>query len=445
MSSRDQFASKIGFILAAAGSAIGLGAIWKFPYMAGTNGGSVFILLFILCTLFIGLPILIGEFMIGRRGQQDPINSFKEQAPGKPWYMIGWLGLIASGIILSFYSVVGGWILSYLYRAITFSLTGQNINFEQLFGDIISNPWEVILAQGAFMLLTLIIVQAGIKGGIEVASKWMMPLLFVFFILLFIRSVTLEGAMEGVKFMFVPDWSYFNGETLLLALGQAFFSLSVGVAAMVTYASYLGRRENIVSSASNVAFMNIAISILAGLVIFPAVFALGYSPNQGPGLVFIMLPAVFEQIPFGSVFLLIFFILLLFATVTSSIALLEVVVAIGIGKKTHARKRAAWIFAAIIFIVGIPSALSYGLLSDITIIEKNIFDFMDFLTSSLLMPIGALLTSLFVGYQYTKDIAREELNTSNMLFKVWYLIVRYLAPIAILIILVNQLYNTFFK
>ena len=444
MSSRDQFASKIGFVLAAAGSAIGLGAIWKFPYMAGTNGGSVFIILFILCTLLIGLPILIGEFMIGRRGQKDPINSFKEQAPNKPWYMIGWLGLVAAGIILSFYSVVGGWILSYIFRAATFSLTGQNANFDQLFGEIISNPWEVILAQGAFMLLTLIIVQAGIKGGIEVASKWMMPLLFIFFILLFIRSITLDGAMEGVKFMFVPDWSFLNGETLLLALGQAFFSLSVGVAAMITYASYLGRRENIVSSATNVAFMNIAISILAGLVIFPAVFALGYSPNQGPGLVFIMLPAVFEQIPFGSVFLLIFFILLLFATVTSSISLLEVVVAIGIGNKTHARKRASWIFAAIIFIVGIPSALSYGVLSDISIIGKNIFDFMDFITSSLMMPIGALLTSLFVGYHYTKDIAKDELQSSTWLFNAWYIIVRYLAPIAILVILINQLYNTFF-
>ena len=175
MSSRDQFASKIGFILAAAGSAIGLGAIWKFPYMAGTNGGSVFILLFILCTIFIGLPILIAEFMIGRRGQKDPINSFKEQAPGKPWYMVGWIGLVAAGLILSFYSVVGGWILSYLWRALTFSLTGKGVDFAALFNDLIANPWEVIIAQAGFMLLTLLIVQAGIKGGIERASKWMMP------------------------------------------------------------------------------------------------------------------------------------------------------------------------------------------------------------------------------------------------------------------------------
>ncbi|WP_413363217.1 sodium-dependent transporter [Lysinibacillus sp. 3P01SB] len=438
MSSRDQFASKIGFVLAAAGSAIGLGAIWKFPYMAGTNGGSVFILLFILCTVVIGLPILIAEFMIGRRGQLDPINSFKSQAPGKPWYMVGWLGLIACGIILSFYSVVGGWILSYLFRAVTLQLTGQGLDFAALFSNIIANPFEVLIAQGAFMLLTLLIVQAGIKGGIEVASKWMMPLLFIFFILLFIRSVTLDGAMEGIKFMFVPDWSYLNIQTLLLALGQAFFSLSVGVSAMITYSSYLSPKENIVSSAGNVAIMNILISILAGLVIFPAVFALDYSPEQGPGLVFVILPAVFEQLPMGGLFLIIFFILILFATVTSAIAMLEVVVAIGIGQKTQGRKRASWIFAAIIFLVGIPSALSYGVMSDFTIMGKNFFDFADYITSSILMPIGALLISLFAGFHYSKKISQQELRSSSLLFTIWITIVRYVAPVAILIILIRS-------
>ncbi|MGN7477579.1 sodium-dependent transporter [Solibacillus silvestris] len=440
MSSRDQFTSKIGFILAAAGSAIGLGAIWKFPYMAGTNGGSVFILLFVLCTVLIGLPILIAEFMIGRRGQKDPITSFKEQAPGKPWYMIGWIGLVACGLILSFYSVVGGWILSYIIRAVSFSLTGQGVNFSNLFSDIISNPWEVLIAQAAFMLLTLVIVQAGIKNGIETASKWMMPLLFIFFILLFIRSITLEGAVEGVKFMFIPDWSYFNGETLILALGQAFFSLSIGVAAMITYASYLSKKEKIVTSAINVASMNIAISLLAGLVIFPAVFALGFSPTEGPGLVFIMIPAVFEQLPFGSFLLLVFFILLLFATVTSSIALLEVVVSIGIREKTAQRKKASWVLAAIIFIIGIPSALSFGMLSDITIFGRSIFDFVDYVTSAVLMPIGAFLTSIFAGYQYSKKISREEMQTSPIVYNIWLFIVRYLAPISIAAIFINKVF-----
>ena len=440
MSSRDQFSSKIGFILAAAGSAIGLGAIWKFPYMAGTNGGSVFILLFILCTVIIGLPILIAEFMIGRRGQKDPITSFKEQASGKPWYMIGWIGLVACGLILSFYSVVGGWILSYIVRAVTLSLTGQGVDFSALFSDIIANPWEVLIAQAAFMLLTLIIVQAGVKKGIEAASKWMMPLLFIFFIILFIRSITLDGAMEGIKFMFIPDWSYFNGETLILALGQAFFSLSIGVAAMITYASYLSKKEKIVTSAINVATMNIAISLLAGLVIFPAVFALGFSPTEGPGLVFIMIPAVFEQLPFGSVLLLVFFILLLFATVTSSIALLEVVVSIGIREKTEKRKRASWIFAAIIFIVGIPSALSFGILSDVSIFDRSIFDFVDYVTSAILMPIGALLTSIFAGYHYSKKISKEEMQTSPVVYNIWLFIVRYLAPISIIAIFINKVF-----
>lgn len=441
MSSRDQFASKIGFILAAAGSAIGLGAIWKFPYMAGTNGGGVFIILFILCTVLIGLPILIAEFMIGRRGQKDPINSFKEQAPGKPWYMVGWLGLAATGLILSFYSVVGGWILSYLFRAVSMGLTGDGVDHAALFTEIISNPIEVLIAQAAFMLITIIIVRAGIKSGIEVASKWMMPVLFIFFILLMIRSVTLDGAIEGIKFMLVPDWSYLNAETLLLALGQAFFSLSVGVAAMITYSSYLSRDVKIVSSATNVAVMNIFISILAGLVIFPAVFALGYSPEQGPGLVFIVIPAVFEQIPFGGLFLIIFFILLLFATITSAIALLEVVVSIGIGKKTKARKRATWIFATLIFIVGIPSALSFGVLSNFTIMGKSIFDFVDYFTSSLMMPIGALLISLFVGFHYSKKISAEEFQSSPLLFKIWLAIVRYIAPIAIVVILIRSVFG----
>jgi neurotransmitter:Na+ symporter, NSS family len=437
LSSRDQFASKIGFILAAAGSAIGLGAIWKFPYMAGTNGGSVFILLFIVCTIFIGLPILIAEFMIGRRGQKDPINSFKEQAPGKPWYLVGWMGMIGGGLILSFYSVVGGWILSYLFRALTFSLAGKELNFADLFATIIANPWEVIIAQGAFIFINIIIVRAGIKGGIEIASKWMMPTLFLFFILLCIRSLTLDGAMEGVKFMFVPDWNYLNFETLLMALGQAFFSLSVGVTCMITYASYLSRKEKIVSSAFNVAWMNILVSLLAGLVIFPAVFALGYTPDQGPGLVFIMIPAVFEQLPFGSILLIIFFILLLFATVTSSISMLEICVSVGIGEKSSIRKKATVWFALIIFVIGIPSALSYGILSDFKILDRTFFDFVDFITSSLMMPIGALFVSLFAGYHYSKKISQAELDSSPFIFKVWFTLIRYVAPIAIIIILIR--------
>jgi len=443
VSSRDQFTSKIGFILAAAGSAIGLGAIWKFPYMAGTNGGSVFILLFILCTFFIGLPVLIAEFMIGRRGQKDAVTSFKEQAPGKPWYLIGWGGMIIAGLILSFYSVVGGWILSYLGRSLTFQLSSNDGYYADLFNNIISSPFEAILVQGLFLLLTIAIVSGGIKGGIEKASTWMMPLLFIFFIVLVIRSLTLDGAMQGVKFMFVPDWSYLNAETFLKALGQAFFSLSVGIAVMITYASYLPKTEKIGNSAINVASMNIIISLLAGLVIFPAVFALGYTPDQGPGLVFIILPAVFEQLPLGGLFLTIFFILLLFATVTSSISMLEIVVAIAIGDKPEKRKKIAWIGGIIIFGFGIPSALSFGILSDVQLLDRSIFDFVDFLTNSVGMPIGALLISIFAGYYYTKDISRKELASSSLMFNIWYLLIRYVSPIAIFLIFIQGILPLF--
>ncbi|MBD7945703.1 MULTISPECIES: sodium-dependent transporter [Psychrobacillus] len=442
MKTRDHFGSKIGFILAAAGSAIGLGAIWKFPYMAGTNGGGVFVLLFILCTLLIGLPILLAEFIIGRKGQADAVTGFKKLAPKKPWFLIGWSGFFFSFIILSFYSVVGGWILSYLFRSITLSLNGSADNFyEDLFNTVISNPWEVLIGQGVFILLTLWIVSGGIKGGIEKASKWMMPLLLIFFVVLAIRSLTLDGAIEGVKFLLIPDWSYFTWETALLALGQAFFSLSVGVSGMITYASYLPKGTNLGNSALSVSLLNIGISIMAGLVIFPAVFALGFSPDAGPGLVFIILPAVFEQIIFGQFFLIIFFILLLFATLTSSISMLEIVVSIGIKSNYDRRKRAAWISGFLIFLVGIPSALSFGVLQDIKILDLSIFDFADFLTSSIGLPLGALFISIFAGFHFSKDDISKEIGSRAVLLNGWRIIVRYAAPVAILIVFIQGVMN----
>ncbi|MET0960696.1 MAG: sodium-dependent transporter [Psychrobacillus psychrotolerans] len=444
MEKRDHFASKIGFILAAAGSAIGLGAIWKFPYMAGTNGGSVFVLLFIISTLLIGLPILLAEFVIGRKGQSDAITTLKKLAPDKKWFLIGWSGFFFSFIILSFYSVVGGWILSYLTRALMFSLDNKGENYYgALFETIIANPWEVLIGQAVFMLLTILIVQGGIEAGIERASRIMMPALLIFFIVLVIRSLTLDGAMEGVKFMFVPDWSYFNAQTMLLALGQAFFSLSVGVAGMMTYASYLPKEQKLGNSAFSVSMLNIGISLMAGLVIFPAVFALGYSPNEGPGLVFIILPAVFEQIPFGAFFMLLFFILMLFATLTSSIAMLETVVSMGIKNAYDKRKRSSWIYGLLIFLVGIPSALSFGVFSDFKILGKTFFDSADFLTNNIGLPLGALMISIFAGYVLKKQETFEELNISSLSFNIWYFIVRYLAPIAIILVFLNAVFSAF--
>lgn len=443
MANRDHFASKIGFVLAAAGSAIGLGAIWKFPYMAGTNGGSVFVLLFIISTMLIGLPILLAEFVIGRKGQADAVTTLKKLAPGKKWSIIGWSGFFFSFIILSFYSVVGGWILSYLTRALFFTLNNSSESYyASLFESIIANPWEVIIGQAVFMFLTVLIVQGGIEGGIERASRIMMPALLIFFIVLVIRSLTLDGAMEGIKFMFVPDWSYLNGKTMLMALGQAFFSLSVGIAGMMTYASYLPKDQKLGNSAVSVSLLNVGISIMAGLVIFPAVFALGYSPNEGPGLAFIILPAVFEQIPFGAFFMLLFFVLLLFATLTSSISMLEIVVSIGIKNEYDKRKRSSWIYGLVIFLVGIPSALSFGVFADVKIFGKTFFDFADFITSSIGLPLGALLISIFAGYVLTKSETFSELNISSVWFNIWHFIVRYLAPVAIILVFINAMLPT---
>ena len=438
MTNRDRFGSKNDFFGRSRPIRSALGAIWKFPYMAGTNGGSVFVILFILCTLLIGLPILLAEFIIGRKGQADAVTSFKKLAPGKPWFLIGWAGFAFSFIILSFYSVVGGWILSYLLRALTFSLNGSKETFfNDLFNKVISNPWEVIIAQAIFILLTILIVSGGIKGGIEKASKWMMPILLIFFVVLAIRSLTLDGASEGVKFLLVPDWSYLTWDTALLALGQAFFSLSVGISGMITYASYLPKETNLSSSALSVSLLNIGISIMAGLVIFPAVFALGFSPDAGPGLAFIIIPAVFDQIIFGQFFLILFFILLLFATLTSSISMLEIVVSIGIKSKYDRRKRAAWKYGFLIFLLGIPSALSFGILSEVHILGMSFFDFADFLTSSIGLPLGALFISLFAGFHFSKSMLIHELRVNDFLLNSWYIIVRFAAPLAILVVFVQ--------
>ncbi|MBM7648493.1 NSS family neurotransmitter:Na+ symporter [Bacillus ectoiniformans] len=443
MNNQEQWSSKIGFILAAAGSAIGLGAIWKFPYMAGTNGGGVFFLLFILFTILIGTPILLAEFYLGRRTQKDAVSAFKVLAPNTAWPLVGILGVICAFIILSFYSVVGGWILSYIYRNATGQLFADSaISYEDLFGQIIASPAEVLLAQGVFMIITILVVRGGIQNGIEKASTYMMPALFILFMVLVVRSLTLDGAMEGVEFLLKPDWSLLTAKTSLLALGQAFFTLSIGVSIMITYASYLGKEVNLPSSALSVAGMNIFISLLAGLVIFPAVFALGFEPNAGAGLVFVVLPAVFNEIAFGSVFFFVFLLLLLFATLTSAFSILEIVVAALTKGDSDKRKRYTWIAGILIFITGIPSALSFGVFSHIQVFGKSIFDFADFITNSIGMPLGALFISLFVGFRMKKSDVYQEISQgssiASKLFNIWYFLVKYLAPAAIILIFLQS-------
>ncbi|MFS1517198.1 sodium-dependent transporter [Bacillus sp. SCS-151] len=437
---KEQWNSKLGFILAAAGSAIGLGAVWKFPYMAGTNGGGIFFLLFLLFTLLIGMPMLLAEFVIGKATGKNAISAFRQLAPRSLWYGIGYLGVIASFILLSFYSVVGGWIILYLIRSASGNLSNlPTESYGQLFDSIIASPLEATIAQFSFILLTILVVQGGIQKGIERASRVMMPALFLLFIILVIRSLTLDGAIEGVKFFLQPNVGEVTKETVFLALGQSLFSLSLGISIMVTYSSYLPKEENIVKSASWIVTLNIVISLLAGLAIFPAVFSLGFEPDTGPGLIFVVIPAVFNELAFGGLFLTTFLLLLLFATLTSSFSILEIIVAALIKEQQEKRKVATWIGGIIIFIVGIPSALSFGMLKDIKVFNKTIFDLADYFVSNISLPVGSLLISLFVGYQVTRPILEKSFNVSSQvgsyLFRFWYVSVRFLIPLGIFLVL----------
>ncbi|KKB43013.1 sodium-dependent transporter [Bacillus thermotolerans] len=440
----EQWSSKLGFILAAAGSAIGLGAIWKFPYVAGTSGGGIFLLIFLLFTLLVGLPLLIGEFIIGRSTQKNAIESYKELAPNSAWHLIGRLGVFTCFVLLSFYSVVGGWILVYIMKGLLGDLSGlSEAEYGALFGETISDPIVAVLAQFIFMLITIYVVSKGVNSGIERASQIMMPALFILFLLVIIRSVTLDGAMEGIEFFLKPDLANITPETVLFAMGQSFFALSVGVSVMVTYSSYLAKNESIPQSAISIVLMNLLVAILAGLAIFPAVFAYGLQPNAGPVLIFNVLPTVFNQIPFGVVFLVAFLILFLFATLTSAFSMLEIIVATLSKDNSGERRKFSWIIGLLIFAVGVPSALSYGVLSDITILGKSIFDAADFLVSNILMPLGALLIAIFVPLKIPRQRLIDELSTGSSIgrkiFAAWFLLIKYLAPIAIIIVYLDVL------
>ncbi|KMM37919.1 sodium-dependent transporter [Guptibacillus hwajinpoensis] len=444
MNENEQWSSRLGFILAAAGSAIGLGAIWKFPYTAGQNGGGAFFLIFILFTLILGLPLLLAEFSIGRTAQSNAVDSYKTISPESKWYRVGIMGMITSFILLSFYSVVGGWIISYLYKAVTGELTGLSSDeYAQVFGSTISNPFVSVFAQFLFIILTILVVARGVEKGIEQASKIMMPALFILFIILVIRAVTLDGAVEGITFLLQPDFSKVTSQTILEAMGQSFFTLSVGVSVMVTYSSYLPKSQSLPRSAFSIVAMNIFIVLLAGLAIFPAVFAFDLEVGAGPVLLFNVLPTVFSQLPFGMLFFIAFLVLFLFAALTSAFSMLEIIVSVISKGNLDLRKKWAWIIGFAIFIAGIPSALSYGLLSDVTLFDKTIFDLADYAVSNVLLPIGALLIALFVPRKMKKSALYEELKRGSSLkkglFETWYFLIRFVAPLLILFVMLDVL------
>jgi len=442
---REQWGSKIGFIFAAAGSAVGLGNIWRFSYVAGNEGGAAFVLIYLLAIGIIGYPLLTTEIAIGRVSQKSPVGAFKSMAKKAPWWLVGALSVVTAFTILSFYSVIAGWSLSYTFKALQgFS---PNSDFAALFTNHISGLWTPILWHGLFMILTLSIIASGVVEGIQKASKILMPILFVLLIGLVIRGLTLEGGGEGIAFYLSPDFSKINPGTILAAVGQAFFSLSLGMGALITYGSYLSKDENLTDSSAWIVGLDTMVAILAGFAIFPAVFALGFSPDSGPGLAFITLPAVFANMPGGTIFGFSFFLLLSVAAITSALSLLEVVVSWVIDEKGWPRVKASLIFGFLVFLAGIPATLGYSVLSNITFLGMDILDSYDFITSSIFLPLGGVLTSLYAAYVWKSSNAVSDINTpkGKILFGNWYgILLGFFIPLAVSIVMVTGLYQKFF-
>ncbi|WP_343559269.1 sodium-dependent transporter [Kiloniella sp. b19] len=436
-SKREHWGSRLGFIMAAAGSAVGLGNIWKFPYVTGENGGAAFIILYLALVFTIGISVLGAEMVIGRKSQHDAVSSFKKLGtPG--WSVIGYMGILAAFVILSFYAVIAGWTIAYIVKTVSGSFSGlDGDGFTNAFVGFIADPVQPLIYAAIFMALTAVIVMGGIKQGIERAGKILMPLLFIIMIALVVRSVTLPGAEAGISFYLEPDFSKITGSTVMAALGQAFFSLSLGMGVMITYGSYLSKEEKLGKSSFYVGFLDTAVAIIAGLAILPAVFAMGMDPSAGPALTFITLPAVFDSMPGGVIFGGLFFFLLTIAALTSSISLMEPVVSFA-GERGISRGKAVIGTAVIAFILGVPSSLSQGVMSDVTFFGKGFLDLMDFFTANLLLPLGGMLVSLYVGWVMGAK-AKEEMGGDNLLINIWIIILRFVAPAAIALILLNGL------
>jgi NSS family neurotransmitter:Na+ symporter len=430
---RENWGSRIGFIMAAAGSAVGLGNIWRFPYLAGENGGSAFILIYLGFVLVIGLSIMISEFAVGRRTELAAVGAFK--SINRNWTFAGVLGVLSAFFIMGFYPVVGGWALAYVLKSVT-GLLSNAAGIGDAFGAFIGNPVEPLIWMLIFLAMNLVIVAKGIAGGIEKAGKILMPTLFILLVLVAARSVTLPGAGAGIDFLFKPDFSKVTGATFLAALGQAFFSLSLGMGCMITYGSYLNKSENLPQNALIVSVLDTGVALLAGLAIFPALFAFGMEPAVGAGLVFVVVPQIFAAMGgIGTLFSAIFFVALTVAALTSSVSLLEVVVAYLIDQRGWERKKAVYTTGGIMTVTGILSSLSMGVMSGFTILGVGVFDFFDILTDKIFLAIGGMFIAIFVGWFMKKEDLQDELTNGGTvkfgLFNIWYNLVKYVIPVAI--------------
>lgn len=446
---RGNFGSKLGVILASAGSAVGLGNIWRFPYETGNHGGAAFILIYLGCILLLGLPIMIAEFLIGRHSQANTARAYQILAPGTQWRWVGRMGVLAGFLILGYYSVVAGWTLEYIFEAVSNSFAGKTpAEFISSFQSFSSNPWRPALWLTLFLLATHFIIVKGVEKGIEKSSKIMMPTLFIIILVLVGCSVTLPGASRGIEFLLKPDFSKVDGNVFLGAMGQAFFSLSLGMGCLCTYASYFSKDTNLTQTAFSVGIIDTFVAVLAGFIIFPAAFSVGIQPDAGPSLIFITLPNVFQQafsgIPvLAYIFSVMFYVLLALAALTSTISLHEVVTAYLHEEFNFTRGKAARLVTAGCILLGILCSLSLGVTKDFTIFGLGMFDLFDFVTAKLMLPLGGLLISIFTGWYLDKKLVWSEITNNGTLkvpiYKLIIFILKYVAPIAISVIFINEL------
>ena len=444
-SSHGEWSSRTAFILAATGSAVGLGNIWKFPYITGENGGGAFVLIYILCVLFIGIPIMLSEVYLGKRGRLNPIASIRyianKENRSRHWQIIGFIGILAGILILSYYSVVAGWTMAYATRTAFGVINNIDaLGAAAMFSDFVSDPERLLAWHTIFCIITAIVVSKGVKSGLEGAVVRLMPALLVLLLALVIFSAIEGDFSNGIKFMLYPDFSKVGWNTVLIAMGQAFFSLSLGMGALMVYGSYLSSDISIPQTCVIVALLDTLVALLAGLAIFPIVISSGLEMNQGPGLIFQTLTVAFGAMPGGQLFGTLFFILLIFAAWTSSISLIEPMIIWLIEKYSMTRIKAATIASGAAWLLGIGTIISFNIGSEIKLFNMTIFESLDYLTSNILLPLGGILITIFVGWLVAKKNIDSELKIQSKLLKaIWYFSARILAPLAVILVMLNAL------
>ena len=444
-SMHGQWSSRWTFILAATGAAVGLGNIWKFPYLTGENGGSAFVLVYIICVAALGIPLMMSEILLGRRGRSTPINSMRvlasETNVSQWWQVIGWSGTIAGVLILSYYSVIGGWTLAYIFKSVTgtfSSATGEMA--ASTFSAFVGSPGSLFLWHTIFMIITMGIVAGGVQGGLEKAVQYLMPTLFALLVLMVVYSMTTGFFGKGLAFLFTPDFSKLSGASMLTAMGQAFFSLSLGMGTIMIYGSYVPKGTSIASTSVAIALADTGVALLAGMAIFPIVFANGMEPGSGPGLIFQTLPVAFGNMTGGIAFGSLFFILLLVAAWTSSISLIEPLVTWMIETYGLSRLAASLWSGLATWLLGLGTVFSFNIWADVKLFDLNFFELLDFLTSNIMLPLGGILIAVFAGWLMKVELTQSELNIQNpTVYLIWQALVRYIAPVAVFIVLLKSI------